>query len=315
MKTGKIWTILFALGIFVVAAALPIGFSWLVWPGIALACTGFFGGFRQANQMYTQLERERAIAADAILAKEEEKAEAFRSVRIQQLQAFRELSHGLRVPISVITGYADLLMDGYVQEEATAREYIRKIRDHVGYIDDLLTQMLMEMRNDDGISFLMSKKLDLLALLREIAQNLAPILAGRGVVLQIHSAEDELWIHGDAVRLQKMFHNIFDNSLKYMGRDGVVTATCTGAEEEVLVIIKDNGKGMPAQEVDKIFDLNYQGSNKKNGYGLGLHLVREVVKAHGGTVSAKSDIDNGLGLYIRLPAAHQEIDIKTPVAL
>jgi len=66
-------------------------------------------------------------------------------------------------------------------------------------------------------------------------------------------------------------------------------------------VLKDNGKGLPREETPHIFELNYQGSNRISGNGLGLTQAKAIVEAYGGTIYAKSTPDNGMGIYIQIP--------------
>lgn len=245
-------------------------------------------------QTQTELENAREVVSD---------------LRAEELKLFRELSHAMRVPISIVVGYADLLIGGYVSEQETAVEYMGKIRDNVGYINDLLSQMLMEVRNNGGMPSLIVERLDVLSMVREIARDMSNVFATRGVAVQVSSSEEHIWLEGDGIRIQKAFHNILENSLKYMDREGLVNITCSYAgDDEVMIVVKDDGKGLPPQETEHIFELNYQGSNKKSGYGLGLHLVRETVRSHGGRISAKSDEGKGMGIYIYLPTTYRPME-------
>jgi signal transduction histidine kinase len=86
-----------------------------------------------------------------------------------------------------------------------------------------------------------------------------------------------------------------------MGRAGEINITVSRSDGQALIVFKDDGKGVDAKELEHIFELNYQGSNRVSGFGLGLHLAKLSVEAHKGEIFAKSGKDKGMGIYICLP--------------
>lgn len=95
--------------------------------------------------------------------------------------------------------------------------------------------------------------------------------------------------------------NVFDNILKYSPNTESVYIRITAIENDSLIIFKNEGNGPEESELDKLFDLNYQGINKKTGSGLGLAQVKALIDDYGGHVWAKSTNSTGFALYIQLP--------------
>lgn len=100
--------------------------------------------------------------------------------------------------------------------------------------------------------------------------------------------------------------NVLDNICKFSPKSETIYIRMTSLENDTLVIFKNAGDGPEEHETDKIFDLNYQGVNKKSGCGLGLAQVRAVIGDYGGSAWAKSAKDTGFTLYIRLPGQAPE---------
>lgn len=225
------------------------------------------------------------------------------------------VSHGMRIPISIILGYADLLRGGLITDEEAKRQYLEKICEKTGYMNDLLGQMLLEARTTAGVPAIMFQPVDALELVRSVADELASVALKKGVMLRVVSSEERVMISGDVMHLTKAFYNIIENSLKYMGREGTVNITVSCADGSAFIVFKDNGRGISPDEAARVFDKNYQGANRVSGNGLGLYLVREVINAHGGAVHAKSDLGAGMGVYITLPATQeQEQSAEAPPA-
>ncbi|MBR5368403.1 MAG: hypothetical protein IK138_03875 [Lachnospiraceae bacterium] len=106
---------------------------------------------------------------------------------------------------------------------------------------------------------------------------------------------------GSRQLLTVMMKNIVDNAVKYMRRAGNLHITVSNVADDIFIVCKDDGLGIGKDELPYIFDLNFQGSNRVSGNGLGLTQARDIVNAYGGTIYAKSAPGAGMGIYIQLP--------------
>ena len=122
------------------------------------------------------------------------------------------------------------------------------------------------------------------------------------LVVTVSSATDTLLVSANPGRLLTLFRNIIDNSIKYMNRAGSLVITISTIGDDIFIVLKDTGEGLPTEETKYIFELNYQGSNRISGNGLGLAQARAIVEYYGGTIYAKSTVGNGMGIYIQIPA-------------
>ena len=121
------------------------------------------------------------------------------------------------------------------------------------------------------------------------------------------SAEESIFIKAQAIRLRIMFRNIIDNSIKYMKRSGSLVITLSAVEEDIFIVLKDTGEGLPEEETKHIFELNFQGSNRISGNGLGLTQAKAIVDYYGGTIYGKSSPGKGMGIYIQLPMKQNRV--------
>lgn len=228
--------------------------------------------------------------------------EVIRKKAKEEMQQFySKISHSIRIPISIISGYADLLTGDFEINEEVRREYLKKVCDRVTYMNDVLSLLLMEGRNEGQGSEMTLETVDILRMIQKIASEISMATKEMDVIIQVVSNEESITVYADSMQLTKAFYNIIENSLKYMGRRGTITITVSDFEEEVLLIFRDNGLGLAQEETDNIFNLNFQGSNKKAGNGLGLYMTKIIVTAHGGEIFAKSDVDKGMAIHINLP--------------
>lgn len=232
--------------------------------------------------------------------------EALEQLRLsshKELERFRsDLAHGLRMPIAIVQGYAELLQGDLISDPAVQKEYLGKIMQRTRYMSEALSRQFSAQDVMEGAA-LNYQRIDLIKLVRQAVDDMQTAAARQGVVIQIVSAQDNIEIEADVYQLNRVFFNLIENAIKYMGRDGVITIRITQQGEQVSIMVKDDGLGLPSEEVEKIFDLEYQGSNHSGGSGHGLYLVRDAVVAHGGAISAESAPGRGMGIFITLPAS------------
>ncbi len=143
--------------------------------------------------------------------------------------------------------------------------------------------------------------LDIIETAREAIREFRPFAAKAGIQLRISSSEDSLVVKADPGRIRILFRNIIDNSIKYMNRAGSLTITLSTIGDDIFIVLKDNGEGLSEQETPHIFEMNYQGSNRISGNGLGLTQARAIVNSYGGTIYARSSPGKGMGIYIQIP--------------
>jgi len=121
------------------------------------------------------------------------------------------------------------------------------------------------------------------------------------IVIRMVTVDKNLTIMADANRIRVMLRNIIDNSLKYMNTSGVLVITLSEVDGSVFIVCKDNGEGLSEEETEHVFELNFQGSNRISGNGLGLAQAKAIVDFYGGEISAKSNKGNGMAVYIKIP--------------
>lgn len=145
-------------------------------------------------------------------------------------------------------------------------------------------------------------ELNIIAAVRTVMEEMMPFSRNAGIQLLLSSANEVLMVRADAAYIRILFRNIIDNSIKYMHRNGTLVITVSPIGDDLFIVLKDNGEGLPSTETNHIFELNYQGSNRVSGNGLGLTQAKAIVEYYGGTIYAKSNSGNGMGIYIQLPA-------------
>ncbi|MBE5846497.1 MAG: HAMP domain-containing histidine kinase [Lachnospiraceae bacterium] len=143
--------------------------------------------------------------------------------------------------------------------------------------------------------------IDIISICKETIKDLAPYAEQAKLQVVISAPESSLLVKASPSRLRILFRNIIDNSIKYMRRAGSLIITISNIGDDIFIVLKDNGNGLSPNETEHIFELNYQGSNRISGNGLGLTQAKAIVTYYGGTIYAKSTIGQGMGIYIQLP--------------
>lgn len=182
-------------------------------------------------------------------------------------------------------------------ELAQAKEQAESLALKAGSDTDAYESLLPPDDDDDAAN------VDIIEICRRAIKELEPDAMKAGLRVNISSASDKLMVHASAKRLLIMFRNIIDNSIKYMQQAGALVITISAIEDDIFIVLKDTGKGLPENETKHIFELNFQGSNRISGNGLGLTQAKAIVEHYGGTIYARSPGGNGMGIYIQLPTS------------
>ena len=254
---------------------------------------------KRCDEMCEQMNRELEEHEQAMAALHEEQ-ETARSA------FFSEISHSLRMPISVIQGYAELMQKGAV-DPVRESEYLDRIVHHTHRMIDVLSKKL-DPATEDGGPAPAQKQVDLVPMVRDQLQDLQRTASDRGVTLQMVCPDDSLAVYADKRLLQRIFFNLIENSINYMGREGLVTVLLARADAMARITVRDDGMGLPESEVSRIFDAHYRGSNTTpgSGSGYGLFLVKQAVEAQGGSVTASSRPGRGMSVTFTLPLVQTE---------
>ena len=214
----------------------------------------------------------------------------------QRRRLLADVTHELRTPLSVIQGNLEGISDGvYAADEQHLAPVLEETRVMARLLDDL--QMLSTA--DAGALRLDREPTDLGALAGEVVAAFQPRAAEAGVVLS--SAPSSLAdIDVDALRIRQVLENLVANALRHTPAGGTVTIRLSREEGGISVAVSDTGTGIPADELDSIFD-RYTRSADSGGSGLGLAIAKSLVEAHGGSIRADSATGHGTTIRLLLP--------------
>ena len=218
------------------------------------------------------------------------------------------LSHELRNPLAAISNAVTLATRSATREhlEWSRDVTARQVKNFAHLIDDLLDVS----RVSHGKIQLRKEVVHVESVLRHAVEIVRPLLEGRNHELLISLSE--MRIEADTTRLEQMFVNLLANAAKYTPSGGRIEVIAGPEGGEFVCRVKDNGVGIAAELLPKLFDLFVQAdrslARSEGGLGIGLTLVRSLAELHGGSIAARSDgADQGSEFVLRLPAALSEV--------
>jgi two-component system, sensor histidine kinase len=251
-------------------------------------------GRQRQYQMRAQL-RERELVAETLKQADRRKDEFLAT-----------LAHELRNPLAPIRNSLHIVRQAGREHPPTAHvcEIMeRQVNHMVRLVDDLLELS----RITRGTIDLRREKVDLASVLRAAVETSQPLIHAAGHQLQLEVPSQPVWLDADPVRLSQVFANLLNNAAKYMDDGGLIEVS-TGVDADlVTVTVRDHGFGIDADTLGGVFEMFTQGQPSRrtqDGLGIGLTLVRSLVRMHDGEVSASSD-GRGCGseFIVRLPRA------------
>ena len=222
--------------------------------------------------------------------------EAVRRSLSQEKRFISDAAHQLRTPLAGLISQTELALQEH--DPAALQERLSKV--HAGALRSahLVHQLLALARTEGDIQ---GRPLDMAALAREVAREWTPRALAAGVDLGYEGA-DSLSLLGEKLLLREALSNLIDNALHYAGRGATVTLRVRALPGQVLVEVEDNGPGLPAADRARVFERFWRASERQGGCGLGLAIVAEIARQHGGTADVEAVQPHGLRVCIRLPA-------------
>lgn len=220
-------------------------------------------------------------------------------------QIMSSISHDLKTPLTAIKGYAEGIRDGVARTPEMQEKYVNIIISKANSMQQLVDELAFFSKVENDALIYNFKIMPMKPYMDDVCDELAEDMKSRSITL------DYRFEAGEAVRtildpehFHRVIENVVGNAAKYMDRpagEGRVSLTVTEEPGLVWITVTDNGPGIREEDLEHIFERFFRGdaarSTKKGGSGLGLSIVKSIVEAHGGSISAESRV--GIGTTIR----------------
>ena len=214
-------------------------------------------------------------------------------------------SHELKTPLSSIIATAETLMDSEPEDSGTRRNFYQTILDNTNRLHTLVNDLLDLSEIEQKKASLELTAQNLSGILREVVDNYAEAMMFKKQKLELSIADNVREVRVDKNTLTKALGNILDNAIKYSERNSEIAIRVEEEGEFVRVDIEDNGIGIPAEEVHRIFERFYRvdkaRSIKSGGTGLGLSVAKHIIEAHRGKIRVTSEPGRGSKFSVYIP--------------
>ncbi len=209
-----------------------------------------------------------------------------------------KITHEIKNPIAVIKAYLDMLD---VNDKTQVAKYIPIIQSEINRLLNLLQDFLLV--NKANIAF---DLMDINLLIEDVLKQQIPLIKNKNIKLENHLIDDEIYINGDYQRLSQVIINILKNSIEAIDsqNNGLIKIKNNIKNDNLNIIIEDNGSGISNKNLKKIKEPFY--TTKNRGTGLGVSLSDEIIKAHNGSLLYESVLGKGTKVTIKLPLYGKE---------
>ena len=224
--------------------------------------------------------------------------------QVEQLRRdlIANVSHDLRTPLTLITGYAEVMRD--LPGENTP-ENVQIIIDEANHLTELVNDLLDLSKLQAGAVTIQPERFNLTGLIREVVGRFGKMTASQGYRLSVEASGD-CWVEADRTRISQVIYNLLGNALHYTGESREILVRQTTENGSVKVEVIDHGEGIPADKLPLVWDRYYKLDRVHRrsavGTGLGLSIVRSVLELHHAQYGVESEEGKGSDFWFELPA-------------
>lgn len=214
----------------------------------------------------------------------------------------RIISHNIRMPMAIIRGYGDVLMQDLLPENER-KMALESICENIMYLDQVLN-VIFETGETEEV---LMTKVNISEVLKKVTGYVKEILRKSMIDLSLKLEKEEMYIEAELVPIMRMFYQILENSFKYLNSGNHISINVYSAENDILIVYKDDGEGISENEVKHVFEKGFRGGNsiRKIGTGYGLYEVKKILNTYHGMIEIKSHKGEGFSIFISFPKAKE----------
>lgn len=217
-----------------------------------------------------------------------------------------DISHELKTPIFATQGYIHTLLDGAIDDKQVRMKFLKRAAKSLDSLDILVQDLLTLNQMESGVIKFTFSEFDLKDLVSEVIEQLEHKASKRNVSIHLEfEAGKNYRTLADKEKIYRVCQNLIFNAVKYNNEGGEVKVNLKGQKNSLLVEIKDNGPGIPPEDLKRIFERFYRveksRSKKEGGTGLGLAIAKHILEGHKSKINVASTLGKGSVFSFSLP--------------
>lgn len=233
--------------------------------------------------------------------------------RVEQVKAkfMNMVAHELRTPLSAVDGYLSVIGEGYVQDREKQQEFIKRSKERIRALVDLVGDLLNVSRMEAGTvrREITPQRID--SILNEVKEIMNPLANKNLVRLEVKVPDRLPHVHADREELIRLFNNLVSNAIKYNRQDGCVQITAEQDGPYVRVSVADTGIGISKEGLKRLFTEFFREKRQETrlitGTGLGLSIVKSILDFYHGRIEVESELGKGSFFTVWLPAEEHQL--------
>lgn len=231
-------------------------------------------------------------------------AQALATLEMSRRSFVANVSHELKTPMTTIGGFIDGILDGTISEDKE-KQYLKIVSDEVKRLSRLVTGMLNMSKIEAGELDLKPQRFDISEMLFMTLLSFEQVIDNKHIEIRGLDAMKSNPVTADKDMINQVVYNLVDNAVKFTPESGYIEVTSKADSEKIIVKVKNSGKGIPSEEIEKIFERFYKVDKSRSydvkGAGMGLYIVKTIVELHGGNISARSEDGEYAEFIVQLP--------------
>jgi two-component system phosphate regulon sensor histidine kinase PhoR len=217
-----------------------------------------------------------------------------------------DISHELKTPIFATQGYIHTLLDGAIDDKQVRMKFLKKAAKSLDSLDHLVQDLLTLNQMESGVIKFSFSEFDLKELIQEVIEELEHKASKREVTIKLEIEPGKNYTTlADRQKIYRVCQNLIFNAVKYNHNGGEVIVGIKPSKNQIQVEVKDNGLGIPPEDLKRIFERFYRveksRSKEKGGTGLGLAIVKHILEGHKSKISVSSTVGKGSIFSFQLP--------------
>ncbi len=240
-------------------------------------------------------------------SKKQQEIRELRRMEVFRREFIADISHELKTPIFAAQGFVHTLMDGAIRDKKVRDKFLKKAAKSLDGLDILVQDLLTISQMEIGEIKMHYENFEIIDMVKEVFDQLDEKAEKKEIKLKLAKRyRKAVYVKADFQRIYQVVINLIMNAIKYTKRGGEVIVAIEDMEKEdkIMISVEDNGRGIPEEDLSRIFERFYRveksRSKEKGGTGLGLSIVKHIMEAHNESINVTSEVGEGSKFWFYL---------------